>query len=112
MLEDDVEGMAEDEAVLKTSLNLSASLLCGTRQVPLHQHQNSYRSPYGKRTRRGAIPGVRRRTTRPTISEEPRHIEAAGRTPPWMNTSPHCKVYPWAIKGQDNSHLLHTSTQL
>ena len=37
---------------------------------------------------------------------------AAGRTPPWMNTSPHYNVYPWAIKGQDNPHLLHTSTQL
>jgi hypothetical protein len=31
MLEDDVEGMTEDEAVLKTSLNLTASLLYGTR---------------------------------------------------------------------------------
>jgi hypothetical protein len=63
MMEGDVEGMTEDEVVVKTSLNLTTSRLSGTYQAPLRLYQNSYRNPYDEQTRHNAIPGVRRRTT-------------------------------------------------
>jgi hypothetical protein len=66
MMYGDTEGMTEDEAVLKTSLNVTTSRLSGTHQAPLRLYQNSYRNPYDEQTRSNAIPGVRRRTTHQT----------------------------------------------
>jgi hypothetical protein len=63
MMKDDAEGMTEDKSILKTFLNFTTSRLSGTQQAPLHLYQNSYRNPYGKRTRRDAILGVRRHAT-------------------------------------------------
>jgi hypothetical protein len=63
MIEVDVEGIMEDEVVLKTSLNLTTSQLSGTHQAPLRLYHNSYKNPYGEWTRRDNIRGVRRRTT-------------------------------------------------
>jgi hypothetical protein len=62
MLEDDVRGMTEDEVVLNTTLNLTMSPHCGTRQVPQRRHQTGYKDPYGEKTGRSAVLGVRRRT--------------------------------------------------
>jgi hypothetical protein len=81
MLEGDVERMTEDEVVLKTSLNLTASRLYGTHQALLRLHQSSYRNPYGKQKRFDTIPGVRRPTTRQKTSEGLRCLEVVGRTP-------------------------------
>jgi hypothetical protein len=63
MIEGDAERMTEDKDVLKTSINLTTSQLSVTHQAPLRQYQNSYRNPYGKRTRCDATPGVWWRTT-------------------------------------------------
>jgi hypothetical protein len=63
MLEGDARVMMEDEVVPNTTLNPTESLLCGTCQVPLGQHQTIYRYSYARRTRWNTMQGVRQGMT-------------------------------------------------